>query len=151
VFIGRCCKTRQTEKYDRLAISSNPLMNPPAYIQSFENKPPKIISFSIILNYLNEFVKVGSALADIIILDTMIEYLKPFDEWNICNVHLQRKKNITTKPHVNHNSFDNPFSNMGTHKEKEWHTKLNWPRKNGPSLNFPKAASILSTAAANET
>jgi hypothetical protein len=43
---------------------------------------------SISLNYLNELLKVGSALCNIIVLYVGIEYLKPLDEWYIRNVHL---------------------------------------------------------------
>jgi hypothetical protein len=49
-----------------------------------------IITSHIVQNYLNEFLKVRSALGDIVVLDTRKEYLKPFDEWRIRNVHLCR-------------------------------------------------------------
>jgi hypothetical protein len=45
-------------------------------------------------------VKVGSALGDIIVLDTRIEYLKPFDERNICNVHLREKEQASQQIHM---------------------------------------------------
>jgi hypothetical protein len=45
-------------------------------------------SMSISLNYIDELLKVGSALCDIIVLCVGKEQLKPLDEWHIRSVHL---------------------------------------------------------------
>lgn len=61
------------------------------------------------MNYLNELLKVGSALCDIIVLDAGKEYLKPFNKWHICYVHLQGHW-ASQQPHVNRLSATHTYT-----------------------------------------
>ena len=94
-------------------------------------------------------MKVGSVFGDVVVLETRQEYLKPLDEWHICNVHLESKKETSQQ-----NDMTILSQILGWPRKKDFqmksHTKLNWPRKNGPSTYFPRAASILSRAATND-
>ena len=64
--------------------------NPKTLLCVFKQKLWVLFGFCIGMNlvhFLDEFLKVGSALGDIVVLYTRKEYLKPFNKWNIRNVH----------------------------------------------------------------
>lgn len=95
-----------------------------------------------LVHLLNEFLKVGPAFGDVIVPKMRIVYLNPFQNCNIRYIRLkgnralllERVKILTTFQVGNAVSY----------------TKLNWPRKNGPSSNFDSSASSLSRAATDD-
>ena len=92
--------------------------------------------------YLDEFLHVRPSCGGIVVLYVGEEYLESINKWCICDVHLFPVPSDVSSLNC---------QILADIRDTECKiTRLNWPRKKGPSSNFERETSILSRAASDD-